>query len=340
MIAPQADLPTDISPKPLAGPVLEVRGLQVAFPTRDGVVTALDGLSMQAAPGEIIGLVGESGCGKSTAALSFMRLIPKPGKITAGEIRIEDQNILTLSDAAMRSLRGPSVAMIFQDALTALDPRMPVGKQICEPLQLHQRLSARAAKARAIELLASVGIPSPERRFSQYPHEFSGGMRQRAMIALAISCNPRLLLADEPTTALDVTVQRQILSLIARMRDETGAAIILITHDVGVVAELCDQVIVMYAGRVVESGPTRKVFTSPTHPYTSGLLSSTLELTKDRSLPLTAIPGLPPELIHLPPGCAFAPRCSRADSVCSQTRPELVAVAPGHQVACWHWQEG
>jgi oligopeptide transport system ATP-binding protein len=340
MIAPQANFPTDSSTKPAAGLVLDVRGLQVAFPTRDGVVTALDGLSMQAAPGEIIGLVGESGCGKSTAALSFMRLIPKPGKITAGEIRIEDQDILTLNAAAMRSLRGPSVAMIFQDALTALDPRMPVGKQICEPLQLHQRLPARAAKARAIELLASVGIPSPERRFSQYPHEFSGGMRQRAMIALAISCNPRLLLADEPTTALDVTVQRQILSLIARMRDETGAAIILITHDVGVVAEMCDQVIVMYAGRVVESGPTRKVFTSPTHPYTRGLLSSTLELARDRSLPLTAIPGLPPELIHLPPGCAFAPRCSRADSMCSQTRPELVAVAPGHQVACWHWQEG
>jgi oligopeptide transport system ATP-binding protein len=319
---------------------LEVRGLQVAFPTRDGVVTALDGLSMQAAPGEIIGLVGESGCGKSTAALSFMRLIPKPGKITAGEILIEGQNILTLSDAAMRRLRGPSVAMIFQDALTALDPRMPVGKQICEPLQLHQRLPARAAKARAIELLASVGIPSPERRFSQYPHEFSGGMRQRAMIALAISCNPRLLLADEPTTALDVTVQRQILSLIARMRDETGAAIILITHDVGVVAELCDQVIVMYAGRAVESGPTRKVFTSPTHPYTIGLLSSTLELARDRNLPLTAIPGLPPELMHLPPGCAFAPRCGRANGLCSQSRPELEAVTPGHQVACWHWQEG
>ena len=323
-----------------AAPALDVRGLQVSFPTRDGLVTALDGLSLQVAPGEIIGLVGESGCGKSTAALAFMRLLSKPGKVTAGEIFLEGRDILKLNEPEMRALRGPSVAMIFQDALTALDPRMPVGKQICEPLQIHQRLSAGAAKARTIELLASVGIPSPERRFGQYPHEFSGGMRQRAMIALALSCNPRLLLADEPTTALDVTVQRQILSLIERMRDETGAAIILITHDVGVVAEMCDKVVVMYAGRAVETGPTHKVFTAPTHPYTIGLLGSTLELTRDRALPLDAIPGLPPELIHLPAGCAFAPRCVRASSRCRQFRPELEPVEPGHQVSCWHWQEG
>jgi oligopeptide transport system ATP-binding protein len=319
--------------------VLDVRDLQVSFPTREGAVTALDGLSMQVSPGEIIGLVGESGCGKSTAALSFLRLVPKPGKITAGQILLDGQDILKLSPSAMRRLRGPSVAMIFQDALTALDPRMPVGRQIMEPLQIHQALSAQAAKARAIALLASVGIPAPEKRFSQYSHEFSGGMRQRAMIALALSCSPRLLLADEPTTALDVTVQRQIMSLIKRLRDETGAAIILITHDVGVVAEMCDQVIVMYAGRAAETGPTRTVFTRPAHPYTLGLLSSTLELTRDRSRPLNAIPGLPPELIHLPAGCVFAPRCPRAGEVCQNARPTLEAVEPGHQVSCWRWKE-
>jgi oligopeptide transport system ATP-binding protein len=318
---------------------LDVRNLQVCFPTREGIVKALDGLTMQVAPGEIIGLVGESGCGKSTAALSFMRLLPKPGKITAGEIRIQGMDILKLSPTAMRSLRGPTVAMIFQDALTALDPRMPVGKQILEPLQIHQHLPARAAKARAIELLANVGIPSPEKRFSQYSYEFSGGMRQRVMIALAISCNPRLLLADEPTTALDVTVQRQILSLITRMSSETGAAVLLITHDVGIVAEMCSQVVVMYAGSAVEIGPTQTVFTAPAHPYTIGLLGSTLELTRNRSLPLNAIPGLPPELIHLPHGCVFAPRCPRAAAICQEARPVIESIDANRQVACWRWKE-
>ena len=335
-----APMQMDSSIKADAPVVLDVHDLQVCFPTREGIVTALDGLSMQVSPGEIIGLVGESGCGKSTAALSFMRLVPKPGKITAGQILIEGQDILKLGPSEMRTLRGPSVAMIFQDALTALDPRMPVGRQIMEPLQIHQHLSSRAARARAIELLASVGIPAPEKRFSQFSHEFSGGMRQRAMIALALSCSPRLLLADEPTTALDVTVQRQIMSLIKRMRDETDAAIILITHDVGVVAEMCDQVIVMYAGSAVETGPTRTVFTRPTHPYTIGLLSSTLELTRDRSLPLNAIPGLPPELIHLPSGCVFAPRCPRVGDACREARPVLEPVESGHQVSCWRWKEG
>jgi oligopeptide/dipeptide ABC transporter ATP-binding protein len=319
-------------------PVLDARDLQVQYPTRDGTVTALDGLSLQVRAGEIVGLVGESGCGKSTAALSFMRLLPKPGRITAGNILLDGQEILKLSEREMRGLRGPSVAMIFQDALTALDPTMPVGKQIAEPLQLHKGLSAGAARARAIELLGQVGIPDPDRRFGQYSHEFSGGMRQRAMIAVALSCGPRLLIADEPTTALDVTVQRQILRLIRELRDTSGAAVVYITHDVGVVAELCARVIVMYAGRVVETGPTQQVFTAPAHPYTAGLLGSTLELTGDRSLPLNAIPGLPPELINLPPGCAFAPRCPRVLSRCREERPALETVRAGateHESACW-----
>ncbi len=319
-------------------PVIDVRNLQVRFPTRDGVVTALDGLSMQVMPGEIVGLVGESGCGKSTAALSFMRLIPQPGRITAGEIVLDGQDILKLSDREMRALRGPSVAMIFQDALTALDPTMPVGKQIAEPLQLHKGLAAAAARARAIELFGQVGIPDPERRFGQYSHQFSGGMRQRVMIAVALSCGPRLLLADEPTTALDVTVQRQILRLIRQLRDTLNAGVVFITHDVGVVAELCTRVIVMYAGRAVEAGPTQAVFTHPTHPYTAGLLSSTLELTGDRSLPLYAIPGLPPELIDLPAGCAFAPRCPRADPECWNAAPILEPSGPQQSVACWRWK--
>ncbi|MCU0509607.1 MAG: ABC transporter ATP-binding protein [Anaerolineae bacterium] len=323
----------------LEAPVLDVRDLQVQYPTREGIVTALDGLSMQVKAGEIVGLVGESGCGKSTAALSFMRLLPKPGRIAAGSITLDGRDILKLSEREMRGLRGPSVAMIFQDALTALDPTMPVGKQIAEPLRLHKGLSGGAARARAIELLGQVGIPDPERRFGQYSHEFSGGMRQRAMIAVALSCGPRLLIADEPTTALDVTVQRQILRLIRELRDTSGAAVVYITHDVGVVAELCARVIVMYAGRAVETGPTQRVFTAPAHPYTAGLLGSTLELTGDRSLPLNAIPGLPPELIDLPAGCAFAPRCPLAVRQCQEARPALEAAGDGHavdhQVACW-----
>ncbi len=321
-----------------ARPVLDVCELQVRYPTRDGLVTALDGLTLRVMQGEIVGLVGESGCGKSTAALSFMRLIPRPGRITGGEIVLDGQDILKLSEKEMRGLRGPSVAMIFQDALTALDPTMPVGKQIAEPLQIHKGLSGAAARARAIELFGQVGIPDPEKRFDQYSHEFSGGMRQRAMIAVALSCGPRLLLADEPTTALDVTVQRQILSLIRQLRDQMGAAVILITHDVGVVAELCARVIVMYAGRAVETGPTEAVFTHPTHPYTAGLLGSTLELTGDRSLPLNAIPGLPPELIDLPAGCAFAPRCAVAGAECRTAAPVLEPSGPQQNVACWRWK--
>jgi oligopeptide/dipeptide ABC transporter ATP-binding protein len=296
-------------------------------------------LSFTVAAEETLGLVGESGCGKSTAALALMRLVPKPGQIVGGSMRLNDVELTSLSETQMRARRGPELAMVFQDALTALDPRMPVGKQIVEPLQVHLHLSAAAARQRAVELLAQVGIPSPASRLKQYPHEFSGGMRQRAMIALALSCRPRLLLADEPTTALDVTMQNQILDLILDLRKQTGTAVILITHDVGIVAKACDRVVVMYAGREVEVGPTRALFTRPAHPYTRGLLESALVLEHDRNKSLQAIPGLPPELIHLPPGCVFAPRCSLRSERCIQEQPGMEPAAQsGHQVACWNWR--
>lgn len=319
--------------------ILEVQNLEVQFPTREGAVTAVHKLSFTVASDETVGIVGESGCGKSTAALAFMRLVPRPGRIVGGSILLNGVDLTQLSEAEMRALRGPEVAMVFQDALTALDPRMPVGNQIMEPLRIHLGLSAAAARTRATELLAEVGIPSPASRLKQYPHEFSGGMRQRAMIALALSCSPRLLLADEPTTALDVTMQNQILDLMLDLKRRTGTAVVLITHDVGVVAQVCDRVVVMYAGREVEVGPTEMVFTQPAHPYTRGLLESTLMLEGDRSTPLQAIPGLPPELIHLPPGCVFAPRCSQRSEQCTREQPDLKAAAHDQQqVACWNWR--
>ena len=319
-------------------PALDVKNLEVQFATRDGVVSAVQKLSFQVAQEETIGLVGESGCGKSTAALALMRLVPRPGRIAGGSILLKGKEILTISDAEMRALRGPEVAMIFQDALTALDPRMTVGRQLMEPLQIHLHLPVNEAKARAIELLGQVGIPSPASRLNQYPHEFSGGMRQRAMIALAISCRPRLLLADEPTTALDVTMQNQILNLILQLKQQTQTAVVLITHDVGVVANVCDRVVVMYAGREVEFGRTQDVFTHPVHPYTRGLLDSSLMLDGERSRPLQAIPGLPPELISLPKGCVFAPRCKFRTEQCQQSQPELEIAESEHMVACLNWR--
>jgi oligopeptide/dipeptide ABC transporter ATP-binding protein len=254
----------------------------------------------------------------------------------AGKIRLCGQDILPLSEREMRRLRGPVVAMIFQDSLAALDPTMKVGSQLMEPLRTHLGMSQSEARRTAVQLLVKVGIPDPEQRMETYPHQFSGGMRQRAMIAIALSCDPKLLIADEPTTALDVTVQKQILELMLRLRDETGAGVVLITHDVGVVAETCDRVIVMYAGRTAESGPTRDVFVSPRHPYTIGLLGSTLELGRNRQEPLRVIAGLPPILIDLPPGCPFSPRCTRATDICGQRVPGLAPVATGHEAACWN----
>jgi oligopeptide transport system ATP-binding protein len=325
----------------VAPPVLEIKDLKTQYFTQEGVVAAIDGLSLTVAPSQIVGLVGESGCGKSTAALSIMRLLPPLARITAGEIVLDGTNVVTLSSAEMRGRRGPVAAMIFQDALAALDPTMKIGPQIQEALMLHLGLPRTEAARRTVELLASVGIPGPEKRVHQYPHQFSGGMRQRVMIAMALACNPRLLLADEPTTALDVTVQHQILDLMLSLRDQTGAGIILITHDVGVVAETCDTVVVMYAGREAESGPTQAVFTSPRHPYTIGLLGSTLELGRDKSKPLRAVPGLPPDLIEVPPGCLFWPRCERHTEICKTEQPPLEPVGDGgafigHRAACHH----
>ena len=320
-------------------PVLDIKDLRTTFATRDGTVNAITGLSLQIQTGELVGLVGESGSGKSTTALSIMRLLPPYARITSGSILLDGEDLTQLNERAMRHVRGPKVALIFQDALTALDPTMRIGTQLMEPLQLHLHLAPHAARQRAIELLQLVGISSATSRMQQYPHEFSGGMRQRIMIAIALTCNPRLLLADEPTTALDVTVQRQILNLLQGLRRDIGAGILLITHDVGVVGEVCDRVIVMYAGHQVEGGPTEAVFTQPFHPYTQGLLGSTLDAAIERSQPLRAIPGLPPDLSNLPPGCPFAPRCPKASELCRQQDPPLELVAPNHEVACWHWQE-
>ena len=320
-------------------PILEVNNLEVQFPTREGMVSAVQKLSFHVNAGEIVGLVGELGCGKSTAALALMRLVPRPGKITGGNVRIGDKEITQLGENEMRAMRGPAVAMVFQDALTALDPRMTIGNQILEPLQIQLHMPPSQARARAIALLTQVGISSAASRLKQYPHEFSGGMRQRAMIALALSCSPRVLLADEPTTALDVTMQNQILNLIQDLKDQTGTAVVLITHDVGVVAKVCDRVVVMYAGREVEFGPTESVFTHPVHPYTRGLLELTLMLDGDRSKPLQAIPGLPPELINLPAGCVFYPRCKFRSDVCQERQPELETIEREHLAACWNWRQ-
>ncbi|MEM7125308.1 MAG: ABC transporter ATP-binding protein [Chloroflexota bacterium] len=316
--------------------VLEVEGLKTQFFTQDGVVQAVDGLSFTVEAGEMVGIVGESGCGKSTAALSIIRLLPTQGKIVDGEIRLNGRDIVPLNERQVRSLRGPEVAMIFQDALAALDPTMKVGRQIMEPLQTHLGLSAQVARERTLKLLEMVGIPSPEERMDAYPHEFSGGMRQRVMIAIALSCNPKVLVADEPTTALDVTIQRQILDLMLQLRRESGAGVILITHDVGVVAETCDRVVVMYAGRAIESGPTEAVFKAPQHPYTIGLLNSTLDLHRNKAQPLEAISGLPPDLIQLPTGCTFHPRCLWQTEQCQAEIPSLESVGAGHSAACWH----
>lgn len=319
--------------------VLQVQDLKTRFFTQDGMVAAVDGLSFDVASGEMVGIVGESGCGKSTTALSIMRLLPVQGKIVSGQIIVDGQDIVSLSGSEMRGLRGPKVAMIFQDALAALDPTMKIGSQLMEPLQTHLHLSAYDARQCAIQLLGKVGIPAPEQRIDSYAHQFSGGMRQRVMIAIALSCNPKVLLADEPTTALDVTVQKQILELMLRLRDETGAGVVLITHDVGVVSETCDRVVVMYAGREVEIGPTEAVFTGPRHPYTRGLLNSTLDLGRDRSQALLAIPGLPPDLIELPPGCPFWPRCLQQTEECQHETPTLEGVGREHAAACWHKDE-
>ncbi|MBI4317221.1 MAG: ABC transporter ATP-binding protein [Chloroflexi bacterium] len=316
--------------------LLQVKDLRTYFFTQDGVVKAVDGVSFDIRQGEALGVVGESGCGKSVTALSIMRLVPHPpGRTVSGEIFFDGKNLLTLSDEQMRRVRGKEVAMIFQDPMTSLNPVLTVGRQISESLELHLKMSGTQARKRTIELLGMVGIPSAEQRVADYPHQFSGGMRQRVMIAMALACNPRMLIADEPTTALDVTIQAQIIDLVKRLRKELGTAVMWITHDLGVVAGMCDKVVVMYAGHVAESAPVRELYERPSHPYTLGLLRSIPRLDEERKAKLVPIEGLPPDLINVPPGCPFAPRCPYVKEVCRQTMPSLRVVGPGHEIACW-----
>jgi peptide/nickel transport system ATP-binding protein len=316
-------------------PLLEVRDLRVSFRTEDGVVRAVDGLSLSVDLGEVVGIVGESGSGKTVSMMAVMRLIRDPNAVIEGEVLLRGRDLMRLSQREMRGVRGGEIAMIFQDPMTALTPVYTVGWQIAEQLRAHQQLSRRAARGRTIELLAEVGISNPSRRVDQYPHEFSGGMRQRVMIAMALSCSPSLLIADEPTTALDVTIQAQILELMKRLQRDHGSSILLITHDMGVVSDLAERVIVMYAGGVVEEGPKAAVFRDPQHPYTWGLLGSIPRVGRPRVRRLAAIPGQPPSLLALPPGCRFAPRCRHRFDKCD-VKPELLPrVAPGRADACF-----
>lgn len=318
-------------------PLLSVRDLRTEFVTEEGTVQAVRGLSFDVSPGEALGLVGESGCGKSVTAHSIMGLIKPPGRIASGEIWFEGQNLRSLSDRKMRAVRGRRIGMIFQDPMSSLNPVLTIGRQLTESLEVHLGLSGHEAEEQALEYLSTVGIPSPRQRFDDHPHQFSGGMRQRVMIAMALSCEPSLLIADEPTTALDVTIQAQILELLARLQEEMGLALILITHDLGVVAGITDRVNVMYAGQVVETAPMRAIFKDPRHPYTSGLLSSIPRLTADRTEDLPTIPGAPPDLVDPPKGCAFWSRCSyRLDERCESEMPPLRSVGSDHQVACFY----
>lgn len=315
-------------------PVIEVRGLRVCFNTAAGKVMAVDAVDFAVGAGETLAIVGESGSGKSIMSLSLLRLVPAPGEITAGQILFRGEDLVAKPAHAMRDIRGGQIGMIFQEPNTSLNPVQTIGDQIIEAIQLHEPTSHAQAHARAIEVLQLTGIPSPETRVKAYPHELSGGMRQRAMIAMALACRPRLLIADEPTTALDVTVQAQILDLMRELKATTGAAIILITHDLGVVAEMADRVAVMYAGRIVETAPVGALFDSPEHPYTVGLLSSMPAIEGDEE-PLTPIEGGPPDPLALPPGCGFQPRCPFAIARCSTQVPPLRTVRPGHSSACW-----
>ena len=314
--------------------LLEVQDLRTYFGTEDGVVKAVDGVSFALRRGETLGIVGESGSGKTVANLSIMRLIPEPpGKIVSGSIAFDGRDILKLSPRELRGIRGCHIAMIFQDPMTSLNPFMRISKQLMEMTQVHLGYSKEKARQRAIEMLEHVGIPDARERVDSYPHEFSGGMRQRVMIAMALSCQPELLIADEPTTALDVTIQAQILELIKRLKAETGASVILITHDLGVVAGMTDQIIVMYAGKVFEQAPTKELFARSGNPYTRGLLRSVPDPTAEQGR-LYQIPGLPPDLAHLPTGCPFAPRCERAEEICTREFPPFIELTPDHRSLC------
>jgi len=320
-------------------PLLEVEGLRTWFYTRDGVVRAVDGVSFAVYPGETLAIVGESGCGKSVTSLSVMRLVASPpGRIIAGRIAFGGRDLLALTEEEMRRVRGNEISMIFQEPMTSLNPVFTVGHQIAETLAVHRGLTRAAAAARAVEMLRLVNIPEPGRRVTQYPHQLSGGMRQRVMIAMALACNPRLLIADEPTTALDVTIQAQILDLMASLKAQTGAAIVLITHDLGVVAEMAQRVVVMYAGRKIEEAPVAALFARPRHPYTRGLLASIPRLGEAGLAPrkrLAEIAGVVPSLREEIPGCVFAPRCPHATDRCRNEYPPLERKNEDHLVACW-----
>ena len=330
-----------------SGPVLEVENLKVYFGSRDGIVRAVDGVSFSLDEGETLGVVGESGCGKSVSAMSVLRLIPSPPSVVAGgEIRYRGADLLKVSEQRMRDIRGNEISMIFQDPMTSLNPVLTIGEQIAETVTLHQKLGRKAARERAVEMLHLVNISEPQRRADEYPHQFSGGMRQRAMIALALACNPKVLIADEPTTALDVTIQAQIIDLMLKLKQEFGTAIVMITHDLGIVAETCARVIVMYAGRKVEEAKVSDLFEAPLHPYTQGLLASIPKIetasggNRAARSRLAEIPGMVPSLKGELKGCSFAPRCPRATSLCTQLAPQLEEHPGGHMVACWEAGKG
>jgi oligopeptide/dipeptide ABC transporter ATP-binding protein len=316
--------------------LLEVRNLKTTFLTAAGVVRAVDGVSWDIREGETVALVGESGCGKSVSALSVMRLVAPPaGRIESGEIVFKARDLLKLTEDEMRDVRGGEIAMIFQEPMTSLNPVLTIGRQLTEGLEIHLKMTPEQARARAVELLAMVGIPDADRRLPQYPHQFSGGMRQRMMVAMALACNPSLILADEPTTALDVTIQAQILELMRDLSERLRVAMLIITHNLGVVARYADRVNVMYAGRIIEQASAAELYANPRHPYTLGLLRSVPRLDEPRRARLAPIEGQPPDLTRLPPGCAFAPRCAYRVDRCAEA-PRLVPVgAPGHAAACW-----
>jgi peptide/nickel transport system ATP-binding protein/oligopeptide transport system ATP-binding protein len=316
-------------------PLLEVRELRTYFHTEDGVGRAVDGVSFDLGRGETLGLVGESGCGKSVTALSIMRLVPTPpGRIESGSVRLRGADLLPLSEDEMCRVRGGDVAMVFQEPMTSLNPVLTCGYQIAEAVVLHQGVSRAEARERGVEMLRRVGIPAPDQRFDEYPHQLSGGMRQRVMIAMALSCTPEVLIADEPTTALDVTIQAQILELLARLQEEMHMAVLLITHDLGVVAEVTDRTAVMYAGQIVEYAATAALFAAPLHPYTRGLMQSIPRLDRRRER-LEIIPGTVPDPRHFPAGCRFAPRCPLAEDACRRQEQALELLAPGHWARCW-----
>jgi len=325
-----------------AQPLLDVRGLRTSFYTRDGVVRAVDGIDFHVDRGEIMGLVGESGCGKSVTSLSIMRLVANPGRIEAGEVLFDGRDLLKVSNEEMRKIRGDRISMVFQQPTSSLNPVAEAGKQIEEVLKIHRNMKGKVAEARALELLRMVGIPDPQRRLKAFPHELSGGMAQRIMIAMALACEPELLIADEPTTALDVTIQAQILDLMRNLRDETGTAIVLITHDLGVVAEMCDRVAVMYAGEIVEHTDVTTLFRDPLHPYTRGLIGS-IPVVGQVQDALAVIPGNVPNLVDLPAGCRFAPRClTRIEqdvTLATEVHPDLLPMGTDHAVRCWVYHD-